>query len=1239
MIRFDEEYNMQEYTIVLSRRSHKHLGQLRNVSEVVSKINMNSANEISFTVYKYNSFEDKEVENLWDEIVDFKYVYVKELDEYYEIKVELNDSDNVCKTVVGTSACECELSQSYIYGLEINTEADIAREEYKNPTIFYKPENPEESLLHRALSKVPHYYIKHVDSSLANIQRTFSADGDDVYSFLTGTVAEEIHCLFVFDTTDRGVSVYDLDTVCLDCGNRGEFSDVCPKCNSTNLKFYGEDTTVFVDTENLAQDIVFTTDTDSIKNCFKLEAGDDNMTAAVTNLNPNGSSYIYYFSDEQKHEMSKELVDKMESYDKLNESYKPEYETVMKNMYEAIDQIVYYTSGMMPTRENEPTDAKKEAAKLTEENLSPTAIPSVKKSTSTATVNSALKNYAKVYVNSGKFKIEVNEGSFSYAGQNEEGYNYGYWHGNFKLTNYGDEEDTAISETIVVTIHDNYKDFIDQKIAKKLAENKDEEGSVFDVLSIKDLEDFKEALNLYCLNRLISFNDAIQGVIDIMIEEGQGKEDSLLYEEFYIPYRNKLEACQAEIDERNATIDIYEKKLEDAQNRKKEIQEILNFEVYLGDELYKEFCCHRREDKYSNENYVSDGLDNEQLFKRAKEFLEEANKELIKSGEHQHSISSTLSNLMAMEEFKPLKDKFKIGNFIRVGVDKNVYRLRLIGYQISFENSTDIDVEFSDVLKIKNGTSDLNSILNKANSMASTYDAIAHQVDKSKESDSVVRDWLERGMDLTNMKIMSTANNQNFVQDKHGLLIRSYDDITESYGDEQMRLVNSTIAITSDSWKTIKTAVGKFNYIDPISGEGKTSYGINAEVIVGSLLIGQGLVIKTLENSFVIDEYGLTINSKSDSDNKQLFRIQKDGINQMYINNDGNIVCNNIIINNANINGAVISENNSVAGFLVTSNALTSNKIGFASSGDIAFWAGSNTASTAPLKIDFNGVITASNANITGVINAKSGTLIGNMKDSTITNSSITNSSITESKLYSSKEVSRSSGTFVDYVDIKGNNNQCIFVVGSRNTQTQQEYKTEIYGEYIKTSLVESKDLKVNTIKCSSYIENDNVLLLKASSGDLSGNFSIDPINKKFKFEKTDSDKWSVELSNCDLSVQGDLNVVGEKNRVVNTSYGKVKMNAVESTDAVFEDYGSGVLDSDGLCTINIDEMFLDTINTTYDYYIYLTPYYNGKETNIYVLSKTLDRFVVCGTPNTKFDWRITAKQKGYENIRMKLAN
>ena len=332
---FLDKLRKGDITFVLAKRNLEHIGAIANIKQDSISINenFNSPNEISFTVYKVL---DGNEEQYWNDIIDLKLVWVKELNEYFEIKVSINDTDATIKTVTGTSLCEAELGQTELYNIEINTEDDIARDDYV-VTKFYDSSNPQGSLLNRVLEKAPHYTIKHVDSSLCNLQRSFSIDGTSIYDFLTGDCAKEFNCLFLFDTTERGIYVYDLYTVCNDCGYRGEFEDVCPECGSTNLKYYGEDTAIFVDKENLTDEVQFETDTDSIKNCFKLEAGDDLMTATIRMLNQNGSDYIYCITDEQKKDMPNELVAKLNAYDKLYDSYSEEYKAVIDNLYEGLD--------------------------------------------------------------------------------------------------------------------------------------------------------------------------------------------------------------------------------------------------------------------------------------------------------------------------------------------------------------------------------------------------------------------------------------------------------------------------------------------------------------------------------------------------------------------------------------------------------------------------------------------------------------------------------------------------------------------------------------------------------------------------------------------------------------------------------------------------------------------------------------------------------------------------------------
>lgn len=843
---------VEDFTVVLSNRNLDKQGQILNVKDFDYKGNLNSAHEISFSVYKE---VDGEEEKLWNDIYDLKLVWIKEEDKYFQIQVSKSESSNVVKKITGTSLGEAETSQLLIRNTEINSEADIARSDYV-PTVFYNPNKPDASLLNRILSSfAPHYSIKHVDKSLWDIQRTFSIDGTSVYDFFTGELAEQIGCLFQFNSTDRSISVYDLCTVCNDCGHRGEYLDCCPKCGSEDLYYYGEDTTIFVSAGNLTDEITFDTDVDAIKNCMLLKTGDEVMDAAVIACNPNGSQYIYYFSEEQKNDMPESLRNGLNDYDNLVESYSEEYQELSQELYECIDDILYYQSGMMPNVEIPEVNATTEAAKLTAENLSPIGMSVVSSYTSTATVNSALKNFAKVFVRSGFMKVEIDYGNFVYEGIDENNHGYGKWIGKFKLTNYSDENDVAYSNELEIKVTDDYDTFLNQKIIKNIANSNTDDDSVFNVLNIKSLNKFSQALLLYSYNRLESFADAIQGVINVLIEENQGQSDSTYYGQLYTPYYNKLKACQEEMNVRAATIENLKKTQDHIINRQSEIQSALNLQTFLGEELYKLFCAYRREDTYQNDNFISDGLSNKEIFEKAKEFIELAKNEIVKSGEHQHSISSNLYNLLIMEEFAPIKDKFDLGNWIRIGVDDEAYRLRLVSYEINGKSLSNINTEFSELTKTACGVNDIRSILSKAQTMATSYQYISKQAEQGKKAQDKLINFEKEGLKSALINI-SNNKDEEITFDECGLWAKTWDDITEDYNPEQLRFTHNILAFTEDNWKTVSLGLGKHDYyrfdndiLTKHVGYGLSAKFLNSPYMHGGQIIGGEIYSENYSNT------------------------------------------------------------------------------------------------------------------------------------------------------------------------------------------------------------------------------------------------------------------------------------------------------------------------------------------------------------------------------------------------------
>ena len=928
-LKFDSVGNPEPPTIILSNRSGNKLGQLDvNAESIDLSDKFNDASEFTFTLNKY---VDGKITNLWDKVVDFKLVYCKEWNTWFEIKVELDEATETVKTVFCTQLGQAELSQIMLFNIEINTEEDIERDDYKI-TILYDEDDPEASMLHRILEKAPHYSIAHVDPTIARIQRSFSFDGISIKDAFD-EIGEEIGCLFIYNSDSdengmprRTISVYDLQQNCNDCGYRGEFTDICPnlECESTNIKYgYGEDTLIFVTADELATEgIQLVTDTDSVKNCFKLEAGDDLMTATIRSCNPNGSDYIWYFSDSIKEDMSEELVKKIEDYnneykryyndhvsnldvDLLNqynalvEKYKEYYNTsstclncdyegkfydvcpqcgsgnvlygkslqsistpitgyssLMNAYYNTIDLSWYLKSSLMPSVEMSETNAAEQVALLTSSSLSPVAVEKIDIA-SRSTANSAVLSMAKVIVKS-TYKVEIENSDKTDWIDNYDGTKT--WKGKFIVTNYSDDEDTATGEFVSVRVNGDKETFIKQKIEKSLSKENTDDYSISGLFA-KDYDDFCNELKKYALTPLNNFYDACESCVSILISQKVGEDKSSdLYKKLYAPYRDKQRAIEAEIkireDEINLIAGVYnaegnliteglQTNIEDC---KKQIQGSLNFESYLGENLWLEFCSYRREDKYSNENYISDGLNNAELFQKALEFIKIAENEIYKSAELQHSISATLNNLLAIPKFKPLVKSFKTGNWIRVQVNDEIYKLRLLEYDIGYSDIENIPVEFSDVTKIKNGITDVEDILSQASSISSSYDYVQRQSKKGDIAQGTIEQWLSDGLNSANVKIKSNSN-EDILITKNGLLARTKSDITDEYSPSQFKLTHNIMAYTTDGWDTVSTALGEHDYVywdgtDFVNG---TDYGLSTKFvdaghIIGSQFIGGEIV-------------------------------------------------------------------------------------------------------------------------------------------------------------------------------------------------------------------------------------------------------------------------------------------------------------------------------------------------------------------------------------------------------------
>ncbi|MDQ8501382.1 phage tail spike protein [Enterococcus faecium] len=118
------------------------------------------------------------------------------------------------------------------------------------------------------------------------------------------------------------------------------------------------------------------------------------------------------------------------------------------------------------------------------------------------------------------------------------------------------------------------------------------------------------------------------------------------------------------------------------------------------------------------------------------------------------------------------------------------------------------------------------------------------------------------------------------------------------------------------------------------------------------------------------------------------------------------------------------------------------------------------------------------------------------------------------------------------------------------------------------------------------------------------------------------------------VQVYKDFTVRGTKNSTVPTEhYGQRLLNAYETPEYYFADYGEAVTGDDGKVRVDIDPMFAETVNLS-RYMTHVTP------TELVLCAVThedVDHFIIeTSKPNVLVRWNLVAHRLGYEDVRLK---
>lgn len=471
-------------------------------------------------------------------------------------------------------------------------------------------------------------------------------------------------------------------------------------------------------------------------------------------------------------------------------------------------------------------------------------------------------------------------------------------------------------------------------------------------------------------------------------------------------WSDKVADLKADKDAKQKEIDELTVAMEDIA----EECDVKKFVKNRGDDLYNEFLNYWIEGEYNNDSIAAlDSTTMDERIELAQELMAAGVVELQKVSQPTFELSVSAVNFIKLIEFRTFTDQLELGRVITVERDDDThYRPALTSIEYDLDESDTFNLTFSTAGKLDETEMTFADLLNESSSTSRTISANwSNLTDYWKNKDEITS-LINAPLDRTLRAAQANMANQEFAIDTTGILGRKWsDDSHTAFGKEQVRIVNNTIIFTDDNWETAKTALGKV-YFDHYDANGNKSeavgYGLLAEVLVGSLIMGENLQIRNDSNSILLDDDGITI---KDSNKSLMFRASTTGdvylkgtvyanagrFGKIAINADGSIASENGNFKVSAEGNLIAKGGGTIGGYTISNTSLTSENVGMSSdttSGAYAFWAGSSAPSLAPFGVTNGGAITATYGDIGNLV-LESGNLYSqNFKIETIKNSSNT---------------------------------------------------------------------------------------------------------------------------------------------------------------------------------------------------------------------------------------------------------
>lgn len=326
--------------------------------------------------------------------------------------------------------------------------------------------------------------------------------------------------------------------------------------------------------------------------------------------------------------------------------------------------------------------------------------------------------------------------------------------------------------------------------------------------------------------------------------------------------------CQAAYDTASVSLDAANAELKTLKAQIDAIQESLVFENYFTESEYEELCNYIFEGSYTDEYVIiTDIMSYSEKFAQMKILFDRAEATLKKASQPTQEFNIDSENFIFAKEFEKWSEELETGCLINVELDADdVASLFLSNITVNYDDHT-LRMTFGNRFTKFDTKSLFDDVLGNISKSANTLNYIKDVLYPIKSGEfNAMREALDTTRNLTMNEALSSTD-EEVVIDGSGYTGKKKLN-NGAYDPRQVKLTGKSLVFTDDAWDSCKVAIGEI-----IFGNNNAAYGVNAQAIIGDIIIGNNLRILDNDGKDILTVVDGKIESKIGDVNEAMTKI------------------------------------------------------------------------------------------------------------------------------------------------------------------------------------------------------------------------------------------------------------------------------------------------------------------------------------------------------------------------------